>query len=69
MIVLDSWEQLPDKLLYLHKEVRKRPRRYTLMQSHNSKLWDQVKDALARHLATAVCNASHWQTVSKSALS
>lgn len=61
MVLLDSWEQLPDKLLYLHGEVAQNPRQYLLMQGQNSKIWARMKRALTRHIAAAVCNNKSWR--------
>jgi hypothetical protein len=55
VILLKSWTELPDKLLYLHEEFMKKPRQLLSMQRHNGKLWARVKHSMAIKIAEEVC--------------
>lgn len=58
VILLESWAELPDKLLQLYEDTKRVPQHYSSMQRYNSKRWAHVKHALASKLAAEVCTVS-----------
>ena len=62
VILLQSWANLPDRLLQLHEDMKSAPWQYVMMQEKNTKLWQQVKHAMAEKIAAEVCT-SHRRTM------
>ncbi|CAL8465799.1 g5335 [Coccomyxa elongata] len=55
VVLLESWGDLPDKLLWLAEEVSHNPQVHARKQQHNSRLWARVKGAVASRIAQSVC--------------
>ncbi|KAK9917145.1 hypothetical protein WJX75_001279 [Coccomyxa subellipsoidea] len=60
VVQLETWQQLPEKLLQLGEQMARNPQVHARRQQHNNRLWARVKGAVATRIAQSVCE-SGWQ--------